>query len=253
MAGLDPDGVEAWFADNVPGAEPPLRFERITGGRSNMTYRVSDASGGSWALRRPPLSGGLSSAHDMGREHRIISALEDTDVPVPAALGFCGDESVIGADFYVMDFVEGLVLRDEEAVASEFPDEDGRRRVGESVVDTLARIHAVDPDAVGLGELDRRDGYVERQLERWKKQWDASKTRELEDVDRAHAILSERVPEQRGTAIVHGDYRLDNAIVTGWARSPRSSTGSRARWATRWRTSACCSSTGRSRATTSCR
>jgi aminoglycoside phosphotransferase (APT) family kinase protein len=213
VAGIDRARVEQWFSDNVAGAAPPLRFERIAGGRSNITYRVTDERGGQWVLRRPPLSGGLGSAHDMGREHRIVSALAGTDVAVPAALGFCDDESVTGADFYVMDFVDGIVLRDEDVVEEQMPDVASRRRAGESLVDMLARLHAVDPDSVGLGELGRRDGYVERQLKRWKRQWESSKTRELETVDRAHELLSERVPEQQSVAIVHGDYRLDNAIV----------------------------------------
>ena len=211
--GIDREGVEAWFADHVGSSVPPLEFERITGGRSNLTYRVTDAADGQWVLRRPPLSGGLGSAHDMKREFTIVSALDGTDVPVPGAVGYEPDDGVTGAEFYVMDFVDGVVLRDEGVVESELPGEDERQRVGESLVDTLARLHAVNPDDVGLGELGRREGYVERQLKRWKKQWDASKTRELEAIDEVHARLSENVPEQQDVAIVHGDYRLDNVIV----------------------------------------
>ncbi|MBA2517420.1 MAG: phosphotransferase family protein [Solirubrobacterales bacterium] len=211
--GIDAERVEGWFAGHVPGARPPLRFERITGGRSNLTYRVTDEAGGAWALRRPPLSGGLGSAHDMSREYRIISALTNTDVPVPRATGFCGDESVNGSDFYVMDFVEGTVVRDADAAHVAFPQGE-RRRIGEYVVDALVAIHAVDPDEAGLGELGRRDGYVARQLRRWKGQWDASKTRELPAMDETHSRLSGRVPGQQGMSIVHGDFRLDNTILT---------------------------------------
>lgn len=211
--GIDAEKIEAWFADHVPAARAPLRFERITGGRSNLTYRVRDAAGGSWALRRPPLSGGLGSAHDMDREYRIISALTRTQVPVATAVGFCGDEEVNGADFYVMDFVEGTVLRDEDAAQRDFSTT-RRGQIGESVVDTLVAIHAVDPDTVGLGELGRRDGYVERQLRRWKGQWEASKTRELPAMEETHRRLSARVPVPQGTSIVHGDYRLDNVILS---------------------------------------
>src|SRR3954469_3712181 len=112
--GIDRAGVEAWFAENVPGAEPPLSFERISGGRSNMTFSVGDAAGHRWALRRPPLGKRLGSAHDMGREHTVIAALQDTDVPVPPVAGFCEDETVNEAPFYVMDFVDGPILRSEE-------------------------------------------------------------------------------------------------------------------------------------------
>jgi aminoglycoside phosphotransferase (APT) family kinase protein len=211
--GLDRERLEVWFRDAVAEAEPPLRYERITGGRSNLTFRVCDSDGGRWILRRPPLGATLGSAHDMGREHRILTGLAGTAVPSPQPVAICTDESVIGADFYVMELVDGLVLRDEDEVRAAF-DEPGRRRVGEALVDTLADLHAVDPDAAGLGELGRRDGYAERQLKRWMRQWEASKTRELEAMDETHRLLSARVPPQDSTAIVHGDYRLDNVIVS---------------------------------------
>ena len=212
--GLDRPRLEQWFAANVPGAEPPLSYERIAGGRSNLTFRVTDANDQPWILRRPPLGTRLGSAHDMGREHRILSALSGTPVPAPTPVALCSDEAVTGAEFYVMDFVEGVVLRDEGDVEAAFPEQE-RRRVGEALVDTLAELHAVDPDAVGVGDMGRRDGYAERQLKRWKRQWDASKTRELDAMEEGHRLLSERVPAQRDTSIVHGDYRLDNVIVRG--------------------------------------
>jgi aminoglycoside phosphotransferase (APT) family kinase protein len=211
--GLDRDRLESWFRETLDGVVPPLRYERIAGGRSNLTFRVADAGDGSWILRRPPLGRTLGSAHDMGREHRILTGLDGADVPTPRPLALCDDESVTGAPFYVMELVDGLVLREEDDVRAAF-DEDGRHRLGEALVDTLADLHAVDPDAAGLGELGRRDGYAERQLKRWKRQWDDSKTRELDAMDETHALLSERVPPQHDTAIVHGDYRLDNVIVT---------------------------------------
>ena len=156
--GIDRAGVEAWFQANVLGAQPPLEFDRISGGRSNLTFGVRDAAGGSWALRRPPLGKRLGSAHDMGREHRVIAALQQTPVPVPPVAGLCEDESVNGAPFYVMDFVEGPILRSAED-ANLF-DERQREAIGERVVDTLADIHDVDPDAVGRGELGRKEAYV---------------------------------------------------------------------------------------------
>jgi len=211
--GIDAVGAERWFADNVPGSKPPLQFERIAGGHSNLTYRVTDAGGGRWALRRPPLGKRLGSAHDMSREHRVVSALGPTDVPVAPVLGLCEDEAVIGAPFYVMEFVDGPILRG-EAEAATFPDERDRRAIGERLVDTLVAIHAVDPDSVGLGELGRREDYVARQLRRWHGQWQQSKTRELAAIDSVHERLSARIPDQGQATIVHGDYRLDNMILT---------------------------------------
>ena len=188
--------VEAWFRDSVDGAVPPLRYERITGGRSNLTFRVQDGDGGRWILRRPPLGTTLGSAHDMGREHRILTGLEGTAVPAPRPLALCDDESVTGAPFYVMELVDGLVLRDADDVRAAFGEAD-RRRVGEALVDTLADLHAVDPDTAGLGELGRRDGYADRQLKRWKRQWEDSKTRDLAaSWRRPTELLSSRVPPQ---------------------------------------------------------
>jgi aminoglycoside phosphotransferase (APT) family kinase protein len=211
--GIDRPRMEAWFADNVPGAEPPLVFERISGGRSNLTYAVSDRAGRRWALRRPPLGKRLASAHDVAREHRIISALEATPVPVPPAVGLCEDDSVNGAPFYVMDFVEGPILRSRGEAEAEF-DEAARRAIGERVVDTLVAIHSVDPDAAGLGTLGKKQDYVARQLHRWHGQWEKSKTHEVPLVDDVHRRLSERIPEQGPATIVHGDYRLDNMILS---------------------------------------
>jgi aminoglycoside phosphotransferase (APT) family kinase protein len=211
--GIDRSGVESWFAENVPGAALPLTFERIAGGRSNLTYAVGDAAGHRWALRRPPLGKRLGSAHDMGREHKVMAALQETPVPVPPVVGLCEDEATNGAPFYVMEFVEGPILR-AKGDAELFPGEEERRAIGERVVDTLVEIHAVEPDAVGLGDLGRKEDYVARQLRRWHGQWEKSKTRELPVVDSVHERLSARIPEQGPAAIVHGDYRLDNMILS---------------------------------------
>ncbi|HEY1855144.1 MAG TPA: phosphotransferase family protein [Solirubrobacterales bacterium] len=211
--GLQRDGLEAWFAEHAPEAPPPLSFERIAGGLSNLTYGVRDAAGGRWALRRPPLGKRLGSAHDMGREHKVVAALTPTEVPVPPLVGLCEDEAVIGAPFYVMGFVDGPVLRG-LADAETFPDQDDRWQIGMRVADTLAMIHAVDPDAVGLGDLGRKEDYVARQLRRWHGQWEKSKTRELATIDRVHDRLAARIPAQGAATIVHGDYRLDNMILT---------------------------------------
>jgi aminoglycoside phosphotransferase (APT) family kinase protein len=210
--GIDREGVEGWFATNVPDSASPLAFERISGGRSNLTFAVTDSAGRRWALRRPPLGKRLGSAHDMGREHTVISALQETPVPVPPVVGLCEDESVNGAPFYVMEFVDGPILRSADEAKAFGADE--RRGIGERVIDTLVAIHEVEPDAVGLGELGRKGAYVERQLKRWHGQWEKSKTRDLELVDDVHRRLAGRVPEQGPATIVHGDYRLDNMILS---------------------------------------
>src|ERR1044072_1189831 len=149
----------------------------------------------------------------MGREHRVVSALAGTPVPVAPVVALCEDESVNDAPFYVMEFVEGPVLRG-LAEAEAFPDEDDRRAIAERLVDTLVAIHAVDPDAVGLGELGRKEGYIARQLHRWHGQWEKSKTRELPAIDEVHDRLAAAIPEQGPATIVHGDYRPDNIILT---------------------------------------
>jgi aminoglycoside phosphotransferase (APT) family kinase protein len=211
VEGIHAGRVSRWFEARVPGARPPLRFTLIAGGHSNLTYRVEGEDGAVFVLRRPPLGQVLESAHDMGREHRIVSALGPTDVPVAPILGLCDDPSVNGAPFYVMGFVEGMVLHDSDAARPLRPDE--RRSIGLNTIDVLARLHALDPDEVGLGDLGRKDGYVARQLRRWSRQWDRSKTRELPEMDEVHRLLEKHMPEQVGTAIAHGDYRPGNFIV----------------------------------------
>jgi aminoglycoside phosphotransferase (APT) family kinase protein len=211
--GIDSAEIENWFAANVDSAEPPLRFQKISGGHSNLTYEVADSGGRRWALRRPPLGKRLGSAHDMGREQKVVSALAGTGVPVPPIAGFCEAESVNGAPFYVMEFVEGPILRN-QAEAEEHFEEPERGAIGERVADTLVDIHAVDVDAVGLGDLGKKGDYVARQLHRWQGQWEKSKSRELPVVDEVHDRLVKRIPQQGPATIVHGDYRLDNMILT---------------------------------------
>jgi aminoglycoside phosphotransferase (APT) family kinase protein len=154
----------------------------------------------------------LASAHDMGREHKIIRGLQGSAVPVPEVLGFCDDASVNGAPFYVMRFVDGHVLRDQQSAVDTL-DEAARGCASRSLVDTMAAIHAVDLDTAGLADLGRHEGYIARQLRRWYGQWNQGKTRDLGAVDRVHATLEERAPEQGPATIVHGDYRLDNCMV----------------------------------------
>lgn len=218
--GIKAEPVTRWLVDNIEGLAPPFGFELIAGGRSNLTFKVTDSAGRRLVLRRPPISHVLASAHDMGREHRIISALRDTPVPVPAALGFCQDDSVNDRPFYVMDFVEGYILRDSRLTEKIF-DEEHRRLAGEHLVDVLASIHAVDVDAVGLGDLGRRESYIQRQLKRWYGQFKQSQAQEEEGgfahpaplVDEVYEDLVARVPPQREGTLVHGDYRLDNTMM----------------------------------------
>ncbi len=209
--GIDVDAVTAWIRERTELAAP-LRFEVIQGGRSNLTYRVTDPEGRRVILRRPPLSGVIESAHDMGREHRIISALAGTEVPVPACVGYEPDPDVTGAPFYVMRFVDGEVVRDADA-AERVLSPDARMAVSADLIDVLVRLHAVDVDAVGLGDLSRREGYLERQLRRWSRQLESTRTRELPVLEEVHRRLVAAVPPQGPATIVHGDYRLDNVML----------------------------------------
>ena len=211
-AGIDHDSLVRWFDGRVGGLDGGLDFNLITGGRSNLTFTVSDGHGRCWVLRRPPMGHVLATAHDMAREHRIISALADSGVPVPAIVGLCKDDEVNGAPFYVMDFVPGLVVRD-VAIAEGVPVE-VRGRMGESLVEVLACLHDVDLDAVGLSDLGRHNGYIERQLKRWRTQFVDATTRDLPRVLEVHDLLAARVPAQQGVGIVHGDYRLDNCMMS---------------------------------------
>jgi aminoglycoside phosphotransferase (APT) family kinase protein len=209
--GINAENITSWMVEHAPAVTPPLRFEMITGGHSNLTFKVTDASGRRWVLRRPPLRQVLATAHDMGREHRVISALGPTDVPVPPVIGLCDDPEVNGAPFYVMGFVEGEVIRN--IMEAEKLTVEQRRAAGESIVDVMAAIHAVDIDAVGLGDFAKREHYIERQLKRWYGQFEKSKTRELPVVEEVYQRLLDLVPEQGPATIVHGDYRLDNCLI----------------------------------------
>ena len=213
--GIDIERVSAWLVDHIDGAAAPFEFTLIVGGRSNLTYTVTDANGVKYVLRRPPTGAVLATAHDMAREHKIISAVGLTDVPVPPALGLCTDDSVNTAPFYVMGFVDGVVLDSAEKGAAMTPEH--RRSAGLHLIDVLADLHAVDVDAVGLGDLAKREGYVERQVRRWSAQWQNSKTRDLPAVDEVAKLLAERMPVQQGVSIAHGDYRFGN-VLTDTAR-----------------------------------
>lgn len=208
--GIDAQAVTAWLSARAQ-VQPPLEFSLITGGRSNLTYRVTDAAARRWVLRRPPLGHVLATAHDMSREHRIISSFATTDVPVPTVVGLCEDVDVNGAPFFMMDFVDGVVLRD-RAAAEAIPVA-ARATLTDNLVDVLAAIHRIDPASIGLDTLARTDGYVARQLKRWHGQWEKSAYTHVTGIDTVYRQLAANIPEQRGFTIVHGDYRLDNCIV----------------------------------------
>ena len=214
----DPDGIDSaaigrWMSAAALAVEPPLRFELIAGGHSNLTYLCRDAAGRELVLRRPPLGHVLQSAHDMAREHRVISALADSGVPVPRTLALCEDAAVNDAPFYLMEYVAGRVLHDRAAVDG-LPMEE-RAALAEHTAEVLARLHAVEPADVGLGDLGRREGYIERQLKRWSRQWEATRTHPIPAMESVHDLLAARVPVQQGATIVHGDYRLGNFITGG--------------------------------------
>jgi aminoglycoside phosphotransferase (APT) family kinase protein len=209
--GIDAENVTRWFLEHVPGISSPLSFQLIAGGRSNLTYTVTDAGGKGFVLRRPPLGHVLESAHDMGREYKIISSLGKTNIPVAPAVGLCKDKSVNGADFYVMRFVEGRVYTD-SIDAVDIP-EDRRMALGYDVFDNLVRLHKINPDDVGLGDLGKKEDYVARQVRRWTKQWENSKTEEVPEMEEVGRLLKADMPEQIGVSIAHGDYRIGNFII----------------------------------------
>ena len=206
------ENVEGWLVANIPGATAPFRYTQIAGGHSNLTFKVDDAVGHSYVLRRPPLGHRLASAHDMTREHRIIAGLANTNVPVAPALGLCTDNNINELPFYVMSFVDGHVVR-EKSVAETLLGRDGCRRASESIVDTMAAIHNVDLVAAGLNDLGKHEDYIARQLKRWHGNIVEQRTRDLPLVDSVYQELMNRIPAQGAATLVHGDYRLDNCMV----------------------------------------
>jgi aminoglycoside phosphotransferase (APT) family kinase protein len=208
---LDVGRFARWFDGACPGQiGGPLTGRLLAGGKSNLTYEVSSGDR-AWVVRRPPLGHVLATAHDMGREYQVISALRDTAVPVPLAIALCTDPEVLGAPFYVMSKVNGVAYRTDAQIA-----ELGAQRtraIAERMTDTLADLHAVGYDAVGLSSFGRPAGFLARQVRRWKKQLDASRSREIPGIDELHALLAAADVDEGPPAIVHGDYRLDNLLV----------------------------------------
>ena len=213
MLGIEPERLERWFGAHIADARPPLRYERIVGGHSNLTYLVTDASDVRYVLRRPPLGDLLATAHNVTREHDIMEAVAGSGVPVPSMLGVCHDESVTDAPFYVMGYVDGVVLHSRSDVDRLLPSEEARRVAGESMVDALVALHAIDVDAAGLGDLARRVGFLERQLKRWSAQWDTYDLHDLDGMPRLHEWLMDNRPPEGSARIVHGDFRLGNALL----------------------------------------
>ncbi|MFC0032317.1 phosphotransferase family protein [Micromonospora chaiyaphumensis] len=210
LPGLDLARLGDWFAAAVPGAARLTTARLVTGGKSNLTYEVGDGRS-TWIVRRPPLGHVLSTAHDMAREYRVMSALRATSVPVPVTWALCADDGVLGAPFYVMERVTGRAYR--HAAELEPLGTDRTRAISTRLVDTLATLHAVDPAAVGLADFGRPAGFLARQVRRWKTQLDASYCRDLPAADELHARLAAGVPADSAPGIVHGDYRLDNVLV----------------------------------------
>ena len=213
--GYDREKVEAWIAANTSALVPPFKWERLEGGHSNLTYKITDTGGKVAVIRRPPQGKLLPKAHDMGREWAVISGLDGTGVPAAQPIAFCEDPEITGAWFYVMGFVEGKPMYTQEDLENWVP-ADRREIFAHSYVDTLAALHALEPDDINLGHLGKREGYVARQLSIWYKSWTASvQYAELDD-DRAHDLhkyLMDNQPEQEPARVVHGDYGLHNVLV----------------------------------------
>jgi len=212
--GLDLASLERWLSTQMPDARAPFRFDLITGGHSNITYRMIDAADTAFVLRRPPLGTQPSGAHDMAREYRIQSALRRTAVPVPRVEVLCEDPRVIGAPFYVMRYVEGSVIDSPSRVAVTLPAPAARRAAADDVVRTLTAIHGLDVDAVELGSLGLRNDFVARQTERMRQTWEKVRTRDVPIIDSLYARLVRHRPPQRYTGLVHNDYRIGNLILS---------------------------------------
>lgn len=214
--GLTLDSLLQWMSSNISGVDDSAKLQTtlLAGGRSNISYKLTDASGSSWVLRRPPLGHIMPSAHDMGREFRVLSGLNSVSFPTPKAQGICTDEEIIGSKFMLMDFVDGRVIESAETAMTLSDIQAGV--ISQNLVDTLAKLHRVDPADAGLDQLGRPEGYLQRQVKRWGEQWQLTKTRELVEIEELHNWLEgaiSKLPTNLPSAIVHGDYRIDNVIL----------------------------------------
>ncbi len=214
LPGIVPGRVERWLGTKVAGSRGPYTFRLIAAGGSNLTFQVTDGTGRRLALRRPPVGRTLTTAHDVRREWDVLTALHDggTGVPVPEPLALCEDEAVTGAPFYVMAFADGTILRTAEDASRLDPDV--LRAAADSLLETQIAVHAVDPGPVGLGDLGPPNGYVDRQLERWRRQYDDGQVRRVYLLEELHHRLARTVPpEDPRTGLLHGDYRFDNVVL----------------------------------------
>ena len=212
--GYQVNAVEDWVRQNVPELTPPFSWIRLEGGHSNLTYQIDDQNGRSAVIRRPPQGELLPKAHDMSREWALIKALSTTNVPVPKPYGFCEDPGVTGAWFYIMGLIDGKPLYNSEDTQALVP-QSRRETLAHSFFDALADLHQVDPDAVGLGELGKRDSYVGRQIKTWYRSWTSSVSGANFDDERAHSLQAyflEHLPDQGPIRVVHGDYGLHNCL-----------------------------------------
>ena len=207
--GLDAERLRPWLASTVDGLVGLLRVDQLSGGASNLTFRVRDDVN-DWVLRRPPLVHVLATANDMRREYTVQTALRGTGLPIASTVAFCDDESVVGGPFYLMEWLDGIVyntsadvahLTEAQALAATY-----------ELMDVLAGLHAVDPAAVGLEGFGRPAGFVERQINRWFAQWEKSKQRELPEIDEVARLFRARLPPAGAPGLVHGDYSFNNTM-----------------------------------------
>ena len=209
---FDTAPLEAWLREHLPDTDGAMTLVQYGGGHANLTYLVAFADGADYVVRRPPLGPVAPSAHDMGREHRVLAPLSQVFDKAPNSFVYCDDESVIGAPFHVMERRHGFVIRKE--IPDRFAgDPDVNRRIGEMLVDTLADLHLVDADAAGLGDLGRPEGFVARQLEGWTKRWHAAKDTDSAEIDAQIAWLAAGLPALDRVTLLHNDYKLDNVLV----------------------------------------
>jgi aminoglycoside phosphotransferase (APT) family kinase protein len=208
--GLDEAAVRAWLHQAIPGLDGALSVSLIRGGKSNLTYRLT-LGDTALVLRRPPLGNVLPTAHDMEREFRVLRALQGTGVPVARPIAFCPDETIIGVPFYVMEYVDGLTIRSMESARSLTAAQ--AATLSERLATMLAEIHRVDIGELTRDSFGRPDGFLERQLARWWRQWQQSRTRDMPDVERLLRQLEARCPRSADASLVHGDFRVDNTLV----------------------------------------
>lgn len=208
---LDAARLEAYLRDRLPDGGGPIAIHQFPSGHSNLTYLVT-MGGREWVLRRPPFGSKVKTAHDMGREHRILSKLHAVFPPAPKPILHCEDDSVLGAPFYLMERVRGVILRRGVPEGLDLGP-DTMRRLCESFIDTLADLHALDFRAAGLGDLGKPEGYNERQVVGWTRRYRDAKTDAIDDVDRIAAWLSARIPEESGASLLHNDYKFDNVVL----------------------------------------